>query len=73
MADNKLTVKLTSEQQKQIRDTTGRNITELHIDLGTGHLTEKELEQVSGGTTASGQVEYLKIKLTDILVSSIKG
>ena len=65
MKDNILTVKLNDEQQKQIRDTTGRNITELHIDFGTAHLTEKELEQVVGGRKAGkGQQEFLVYKLS---------
>jgi bacteriocin-like protein len=65
MKDNKMTVKLNDEQQKQIRDTTGRNITELHIDFGTAHLTEKELEQVVGGRKAGkGQQEFLVYKLS---------
>jgi bacteriocin-like protein len=71
MKDNKMTVKLNDEQQKQIRDTTGRNITELHIDFGTAHLTEKELEQVVGGRKASaGQQEFIKFTFSDLLVSS---
>ena len=50
MAGNKLTIKLTDEQQKQIRDATGRSITELNIDLAsTGALSEKELADVAGG------------------------
>ncbi|MGA7410842.1 MAG: hypothetical protein WBW33_10175 [Bryobacteraceae bacterium] len=50
MAENKLTIKLTDEQQKQIKDATGKSITELNIDLAsTGQLTEVELEQVAGG------------------------
>jgi len=50
MAGDKLTIKLTEEQQKQIRATTGKSLTELKIDLSSpGHLTENELEQVAGG------------------------
>ena len=50
MAGNKLTIKLTDEQQKQIRDATGKSIAELNLDLAsTGHLTEGELDQVAGG------------------------
>ena len=50
MAANKLTMKLTDEQQKQIREATGKSIAELNIDLASkGHLTEGELEQVAGG------------------------
>ncbi len=50
MAGNKLTIKLTDEQQKQIQDATGKTIRELNIDLGsTGHLTQKELDDLAGG------------------------
>lgn len=50
MAGNKLTIKLTDDQQKQIKETTGRSITELNIDLNqTGHLSDKELGDVAGG------------------------
>ena len=50
MADNKLTLKLTQDQQNQIKQATGKNIAELSIDLASkGHLTEKDLEQVAGG------------------------
>ncbi len=59
MADNKLSIALTEDQQKQIKDATGESITELNIDLGsTGYLTEVELEQVVGGVSLS----YSKIK-----------
>ena len=50
MAGTKLTIKLTDDQQSQIRKATGRNITELNIDVAaTGSLSEKELEDISGG------------------------
>jgi hypothetical protein len=50
MVENKLTIALTDEQQKQIKDATGKSINELNIDLGsTGQLTDVELEQVAGG------------------------
>jgi hypothetical protein len=53
MAGNKLTIKLTDDQQKQIKETTGRSISELNIDLNqTGHLSEKELGDVAGGILA---------------------
>lgn len=52
MAGNKLTIKLTDDQQSQIHSATGRKITELHIDAATiSPLTEKELEQVTGGVS----------------------
>ncbi len=50
MAENKLTITLTDDQQSQIKNATGESITELNIDLdSTGHLTEVDLEQVAGG------------------------
>lgn len=45
-----VTIKLTGEQQKQIKDETGEDLTELNIDLpAMGDITEKELGEVSGG------------------------
>ena len=50
MAGNRLTIQLTDEQQTQIRNATGRSITELNLDVDAmGRLTEKDLDQVSGG------------------------
>jgi hypothetical protein len=50
MEGGKLTIKLTEEQQKLIKDATGRSITELSIDTaGISALSEEELEKVSGG------------------------
>jgi len=50
MAGNKLTIKLTEEQQKQIKAATGKSIRELNIDLAaTGELTEKDLQSLTGG------------------------
>jgi hypothetical protein len=50
MAGNKLTIKLTDEQQNQIKKATGRSITELNIDTGaTANLSEKDLDRVAGG------------------------
>jgi hypothetical protein len=46
----KMTIQLTSEQQKQIKDATGKTVTELKIDLAAaGGLSEEELKQVAGG------------------------
>jgi hypothetical protein len=50
MAGNKLTIKLTNDQQNQIKNATGKSITELNIDVSaTGDLTDKDLDNVSGG------------------------
>ena len=46
----KLTIKLTDDQQKQIKDGTGKAITELNIDTAAiSNLTDKDLDQVAGG------------------------
>jgi hypothetical protein len=51
MKDSKVTIQLTNEQQKQIKDVTGKSITALNIDLAaTGQLSAQELDSVSGGT-----------------------
>ena len=61
MADKRLTLKLTEEQQNQIKRATGKTPTELEIDLNSsGGLSDQELDQVSGGA-------YLKVKFTDYL------
>jgi hypothetical protein len=50
MAGNILTIALTDEQQKQIREATGKTVRELNIDLASaGNLTQKELDAVAGG------------------------
>ena len=50
MAGNKLTIKLTDDQQSQIRKATGRSITELNIDVAaTGQLSEADLQRMAGG------------------------
>jgi hypothetical protein len=50
MAGNTLKIKLTDDQQKQIKDATGKNITELNIDTAAmSALTEEQLGQASGG------------------------
>ena len=50
MAGNKLTIKLTNDQQTQIHNATGRKITELNVDAAAiSKLSEKELDQVAGG------------------------
>jgi hypothetical protein len=50
MAGSKLTIKLTNEQQTQIKTATGKSITELNINIGqTENLTDKELDNAAGG------------------------
>ena len=58
MAGNKLTIKLTDDQQAQIKKATGRSIRELNIDLeATGQLTEKDLDSASGGSFRFGTIK----------------
>jgi len=55
MAGNKLTIKLTDDQQNQIKNATGRSITELNIDLAAvDQLTDQNLDQASGGIHHEG-------------------
>jgi len=46
----KLTIQLTSEQQKQIKDATGKNIVSFTFTMEEGELSQTELANVSGGT-----------------------
>jgi hypothetical protein len=50
VAGNKLTIRLTDDQQKQIKNATGKSITELNIDTAAmSALTDEQLDQASGG------------------------
>jgi len=49
---------LTDDQQKQIKDATGKNLTELTIDVtATRTLSDQELEQMAGGCKNSSTFE----------------
>ena len=52
MTEKRLSIKLTSEQQKQVKDATGKTVTTLNIDLAS--LSDEELEQVTGGHSTGG-------------------
>ena len=55
MAGSKLTIKLTQEQQTQIKKATGKTITEINIDVAaTGNLTDEDLDKLSGGRIRRG-------------------
>jgi hypothetical protein len=55
---NKLTIRLTDDQQTQIRNVTGKSVAELNIGLGAmGQLTAEDLDQVSGGS--GGKLSHL--------------
>jgi len=57
MEENKLTIKLTADQQTQIKNATGKSVAELNIELGaTGQLTAKDVEAVVGGVKQWGLV-----------------
>jgi hypothetical protein len=45
---SKLTIHLTEEQQKQIKDVFGKDVTELNLSAGQGELSESELGEVTG-------------------------
>ena len=50
MAANKVTIKLTEDQQNQIKAATGHSIKELNIDIAAaGQLSEQALDSVAGG------------------------
>lgn len=50
MAGKTLTIKLTDDQQKQIKDATGKTVTVLNINVSdTGDLSETDLDRMSGG------------------------
>ena len=54
MANEKFKLKLTTDQQRQIREATGTDVSELNIDLASGgEITEDDLEIVTGGTKKS--------------------
>ena len=53
MAGGKLTIALTVDQQKQIRDATGKSVTDLTLDLNSrDSLSEQDLDQAVGGCSA---------------------
>ena len=55
MAGDKLTIKLTDDQQTQIKNATGKSVTELNINVAaTGNLAETDLDQVCGGLYMRG-------------------
>ncbi len=50
MPTNELTINLTEDQQKQIKQVTGKSITQLQVAVAsTGNLATEELENVFGG------------------------
>jgi hypothetical protein len=50
MAEDKLTIRLTDDQQKQIKDATGKRVSKLTITgYGPSALTEQDLDKVTGG------------------------
>jgi len=55
MATDKLTIRLTDDQQKQIQEATGHRVTALNIDLmAADQLSQSDLDSVSGGVVGLG-------------------
>jgi len=58
MKGSKVTIQLTNEQQKQVKDATGKSLTSVNISLSaSGELAEAELAQVAGGTGTEEEEE----------------
>jgi len=52
MANKRITLKLTNDQKRQIREATGKDISEVNIALSSpDQLSEKDLERVAAGAT----------------------
>jgi len=70
MATSKLTITLTGDQQRQIREATGQTVTELILEpAAANELSERELDGVVGGTapaTGKAPVVYLKYTMTTV-------
>jgi hypothetical protein len=56
---------MTKEISKQDQDSLVKTSPEASVEL-----SEADLKQVSGGQKNKGDTEYLKIKLTDVLITS---
>jgi hypothetical protein len=55
MAQDKQTIRLTDDQQKQFQEATGKKVTALNIDLmSADQLSQSDLDSVSGGTVGLG-------------------
>jgi len=52
MANKSLKLKLTNDQRRQIKEATGKDISEVNIEVAsTGQLSEKDLDRVAAGAT----------------------
>jgi len=61
MAANNIIIRLTDNQQKQIRDATGKTVTELTLGpVATGPLSDQELDGVAGGLQFSFNLVAVK-------------
>ena len=55
MTRNKLNIRLTDDQQKQIKDATGKHLSKLTITShGPSALSEQDLDKVVGGKVTGG-------------------
>jgi hypothetical protein len=51
MTEDKLTIRLTDDQQKQIQEATGKKVTALNIaGYGSSRLTDQDLDKIIGGS-----------------------
>jgi hypothetical protein len=59
MTEDKLTIRLTDDQQRQIQEATGKKVTALNIaGYGPSALTEQDLDKVIGGTSLFEVEDY---------------
>ena len=57
MAGKKLTLKLTEDQQNQIKTATGHSVKVLNIDVGaTGQISDQALDRVAGGVKRNSRL-----------------
>jgi hypothetical protein len=57
MKKKNLKLKLTNDQQRQIRETTGKDVSELNIEIASrGQISEEDLEKIVGGATKKSTV-----------------
>ena len=67
MAGNTLKIALTAEQRKQIKDATGKAISELNITIpGTDEMSLEALAGVAGGAGHEAPSESLSLNFTKV-------
>ena len=67
MTGDTLTIKLTADQQNQIREATGRSVAELHLQIASrDELSDADLNQVTGGSGGDRPTESVSLNFTKI-------